>query len=219
MGFWTPADLPRWRRVTLSVVRHLERQPGAASLLADWSAQNAAELEALSDEELFGRWMRQFRHPQAVEVLMHRRVLATCLAGVLSVCACEHRQGALVTSPDAEPLRLAAPDPAFELTAEDRAALAPGFDADALERLLRHTRNDMRGEILSYFQVGNARGHLVEIHDPDLQAILEEVWVPFWDNAPDEALDGDWYRMPGREIARARRAAERARRQQPPQQR
>jgi hypothetical protein len=151
---------------------------------------------------------------------MHRRVLATCFVGVLSLCACEHRQGAVVTSPDAVPLRLEAPDPAFQLSPQDRDELAPGFDADALERLLREIRPDMRGEILAYFQKGKtaSRGHLVQIFDPHLQTILEEVWAPFWENAPDQALDEDWYGMPGREIARARRAAARASvRQQPPQ--
>lgn len=147
---------------------------------------------------------------------MHRRVLATCLAGVLTLHACEHRPGALMTSPEAEPLRLEAPDAAFQLTAQDRAELAPVFDADALERLLRELRPDMRGEILAYFQKGKSSGHLVQIHDPHLQTILEEVWAPYWENAPDEALDADWYRMPGREIAKARRAAARARAQQPP---
>jgi hypothetical protein len=141
---------------------------------------------------------------------MHRKVLATCLAGVLTLCACEHRQGALVTSPDAEPLRLEAPDTSFQLSAEDRAALMPDFDADALERLLREVRPDMRGEILAYFQ-GKSRGHLVQLFDPHLQTILEEVWAPFWADAPDEALDENWYRMPGREVAKARRAAARAR--------
>ena len=149
---------------------------------------------------------------------MHRRVMATCLGGVLTLCACEHRQGALVTSPNAAPLRLEAPDPTFQLTAADRAAVAPVFDADALERLLRQVRPDQRGEILSYFQVGNgARGHLVQIFDPQLQAILEEVWAPFWDDAPDQAIEENWYRMPGREVAQARRAAARVRAQQLPQ--
>lgn len=149
---------------------------------------------------------------------MPRRVLATCLAGVLMLCACEHRQGTLVTSPEATPLRLEAPDPAFHLTPADRAAVAPIFDADALERLLRQVRPEMRGEILSYFQVGKGvRGHLVQIFDPQLQAVLEEVWAPFWEEAPDQALEENWYRMPGREIAKVRRAAARARSQQPPQ--
>jgi hypothetical protein len=148
---------------------------------------------------------------------MHRRVLATWFAGVLTLCACEPGLGAMVTSPDAEPLRLETPDAAFRLTAEDRAAVAPVFDADALERLLRELRPDMRGEILAYFQIGKSNGHLVEIHDPHLQGILEEVWAPYWDNAPDQALEENWDRMPGREIAKARRAAARARAQQPPQ--
>lgn len=116
-----------------------------------------------------------------------------------------------MTSPDAEPMRLEAPDPGFQLSPEDRAMLAPGFDVNALERLLKQIRPDLRREILSYFQVGKSGGHLIEIHDPDLQAVLEEVWAPFWDNVPDEALEADWYRMPGREIAKARRAEARAR--------
>jgi hypothetical protein len=116
-----------------------------------------------------------------------------------------------VTSPDAEPLRLEVPDFAFRFTHEDRASLAPHFDADALERLLRQVRPDMRGEILPSFQIGKGPGgHLVEIHDPHLQAVLEEVWAPFWNDVPDQALEENWYRMPGREIAMGRRAAARA---------
>ena len=163
------------------------------------------------------RWRPFLVTLKAAEVLMRCRALATCLAGILTLCACEHRQGAMVTSPEAEPLRLEVPDAAFKLTAADRAALAPVFDADALERLLQELRPDTRGEILAYFQKGRSSGHLVEIHDPHLQAILEEVWAPYWDNAPDEALEANWYRMPGREIAKARRAAARARAQQSPQ--
>jgi hypothetical protein len=143
---------------------------------------------------------------------MHRNVLAACLVGVLVLCACEHRQGALVTVPDATPLRLEAPDKTFQFTAADRAAVAPLFDADALEKLLQQVRPDQRGEILPYFQMGKgARGHLVEIADPQLQAILEEVWAPFWDDASDQALEENWYQMPGREVAKARRAAARTR--------
>lgn len=83
-----------------------------------------------------------------------------------------------------------------------------GFDADALERLLREVRPGMRSEILAYFQVsaaGERRGHLMEIHDPHLQAILEEVWAPMWDDASAQAIEEGWYGMPGRDIARANR--------------
>lgn len=115
-----------------------------------------------------------------------------------------------MTSPDAEPLRLEQPDAAYRLSAGDREKLAPGFDADALERLLREIRPSLRDEILAHFQLpaaGQGRGHLVEIHDVRLQAILEEVWAPMWDDAPDEAVEEGWYQMPGREIARQRRLA------------
>ena len=123
-----------------------------------------------------------------------------------------------MTSPEAVPLRLEVPDAAFQLSPQDRVGLAPVFDGDALERLLREIRPEMRGEILAYFQKGKpaSRGHLVQIFDPHLQTILEEVWAPFWENAPDQALDEDWYGMPGREIAQTRRAAARARAQQQP---
>lgn len=115
-----------------------------------------------------------------------------------------------MTSPDAEPLRLEQPDATYRLSASDRERLAPGFDAEALERLLRQIRPSMRGEILAHFQIptaGQAQGHLVEIHDAQLQAILEEVWAPMWDDAPDEAVEEGWYRMPGLEIARQKRLA------------
>ena len=122
-----------------------------------------------------------------------------------------------MTVPDATPLRLETPDRTFRFTAADRAAVVPHFDADALERLLQQVRPDMRGEILSYFQMGQgARGHLVEIADPQLQSILEEVWAPFWEDASDQDLEENSYQMPGREIAMARRAAARERAQQLP---
>ncbi len=111
-------------------------------------------------------------------------------------------------SPDAEPLRLEQADATYQLGAGDRARLARGFDADALERLLREVRSDMRAEILAHFQVsasGERRGHLIKIHDPHLQAILEQVWAPMWDDASTQAIEEGWFEMPGREIARARR--------------
>jgi hypothetical protein len=54
------SDIPRWRRVTLSMLRHLEQQPGAEKVFAEWGALSTPELEALSDQELFGRWMHAF---------------------------------------------------------------------------------------------------------------------------------------------------------------
>lgn len=54
-------DLPRWRRVTLSMLRHFERQPEAGRVFAEWGAQSVAELETLPDAQLFGRWLRASR--------------------------------------------------------------------------------------------------------------------------------------------------------------
>jgi hypothetical protein len=114
-----------------------------------------------------------------------------------------------------EPLRLPASDQSYRLSADDRARVRPGFDADALERLLQAIRPDMRQEILAHFQFAEDTtrqyGYLVQFHDPKLQPLLEEVWAPMWDelNARDEDIERDVYGYPGREIALKRRAARR----------
>lgn len=105
--------------------------------------------------------------------------------------------------------RLEAPDPAFRLTAEQRASIQPGFDVDALERLLAALHPALRAGTLSSFQrpppevIG---GGLVRFEDPVLHALLDEVWAPRWANVPDEWLhDPDLQRDPGRELAMRRR--------------
>jgi hypothetical protein len=113
------------------------------------------------------------------------------------------------------PIRLASPTRGFHLTASEREKLVPGFDADALERLLARIIPERRTEILAYFQVPQDRsvrlGQLIQIKDPELQPILEEVWAPMWDRvgATDEDIARNTYDFPGREIAQARRAAAR----------
>lgn len=147
---------------------------------------------------------------------MRRTTLAILIAA--SVGGCEHNHGALMSSPEARPLRLASADKGFRIDAAERARVRPGFDVDALERLLGMVRPDLRNEILANFQEKTARpGHgqgwsaLVEINDAKLQEVLEEVWAPMWDNAPDQALEENWYQWPGREIAKRRRAQARSR--------
>jgi hypothetical protein len=54
------SDLPRWRRVTLSMLRHFERQPDADRIFAEWGAHDTSELELLPDAALFERWMKAF---------------------------------------------------------------------------------------------------------------------------------------------------------------
>ena len=113
-----------------------------------------------------------------------------------------------------EPLRLTEPDHGYRLTAADRAGVRPGFDVEALERLLQAIRPEMRPEILAHFQfheepTPTRYGHLVQFHDPELQPLLEEVWAPMWDavNATDDDIARDTYGFPGREVAIKRRAA------------
>lgn len=55
-----PAELPRWRRRTLSMLRHAEAEPEGAAVLAEWGVALLPELEGLSDADLFERWLRAF---------------------------------------------------------------------------------------------------------------------------------------------------------------
>lgn len=138
------------------------------------------------------------------------RFLILTIAAVL-VAACE-RHSPTLNAPMPEPLRLSSADPSFRLTEDQRARIpANTYDADALERLLAEIRPDMRMEILEHFMTGGRPGRLVEFHDHTLQPLLEEVWAPVWREATDEELEANIYDLPGREITKARRAAERRR--------
>jgi hypothetical protein len=112
------------------------------------------------------------------------------------------------------PLPLPGPPSDYHIPADERARIVPGFDVEALERLLARVVAERRDEVLAYFQFPRDRsaprlGILKEIKYPELQAILEEVWAPMWDHvgATDEDLRDNVYEYPGREIALAHRAA------------
>jgi uncharacterized protein DUF6968 len=117
--------------------------------------------------------------------------------------------------PPLHPLRLEPPEADFRLGADERAKVAPGFDVDALERLLARIIPQRRAEILAFFQPpqdsANRPGQLIRIKDPELQPLLEEVWASMWDHvgATDEDIERDTYQYPGRQIARIRRASSR----------
>ena len=113
-----------------------------------------------------------------------------------------------------QPLRLDVPDADFRLSAEDRARIVPDVDPDALERLLGMVRRDIRMEMLKMFQYpapGERFGYLFEFAEPELQAVLEEVWAPAWEDSPDWLLDQGGLPHPGREIALRRREERRRR--------
>jgi hypothetical protein len=113
--------------------------------------------------------------------------------------------------PENASARLESPDPGFRLTAEQRASVAPGFDMDALERLLAAVHPELRMPILSDFQPQPPDVFLgpMKFEDPVLQALLNEVWAPRWDAVPDDRLDDpEMSRYPGHRIAKARRAVQ-----------
>lgn len=110
------------------------------------------------------------------------------------------------TTPDPSTIRLAVPDPAFKLSPQERVSIRPGFDVDALERLLAAVEPAVRPMILSDFQAaepGEPGTVLVKMGDPALQPLLDEVWAPIWERYP-EMIDNEVKDFPGREIARKR---------------
>ena len=105
-------------------------------------------------------------------------------------------------------------DETFHLDAATRARIAPGFDVDALERLLRHLGPLDRPIALAYFVLPQYREYtpgpnqwwtLKGFTDPVLNELLAEVWQPFWDTQPDEMLADADSNYPGQELARRRR--------------
>jgi hypothetical protein len=71
---------------------------------------------------------------------------------------------------------------------------------------------EAREPMLRFFVAAEKRGPhamLTELDDPKLQAALEEVWVPYWNDLPDEALNEEQAPIPGRDVARQRREARR----------
>lgn len=131
---------------------------------------------------------------------------------LLASGGCERANEAIMSKPGPVPLRLVVPDPAYRLDASERAKVFPGFDVAALERLLGMVRPELRQEILKPFQQrekGERVGHLMQIHDAELQEVLEEVWAPMWDEvqATDAQIEANHFGFPGRRIAKARREA------------
>lgn len=109
------------------------------------------------------------------------------------------------------PLALRSADTSYRLSPEDRARVVPGFDVDALERLLAVIRADMRCEILREFQLPRSGepppGGIMEFTEPALNPLLHEVWATMWQDEPDAFLEDGASVMPGRALERQRRQA------------
>ena len=102
-------------------------------------------------------------------------------------------------------------DASYHLSPGSRANVMDIFDVTALEKLISMLPPEHREEVLSHFQYGDpmseeAPPKLVHFDDPDLQAVLEQVWVPYWYTLPPSALYSD-SKIPGRQLALARMQA------------
>lgn len=144
---------------------------------------------------------------------------AFLLVLLVAASSCDLQGRSLMTMTEPHPIRAVTAAVDFRLTLGQTERLMPGFDVPALERLLAHVAPERRDEILSYFQKPETntprRGMLTRIKDPELQAMLEEVWAPIWDHvgASDAELESNELGLPGREIAIQRRAHDRREKQ------
>lgn len=153
---------------------------------------------------------------------MRRRATLLVLAAVLVSGGCEHTtRSRIMNNPPVKPLRLAARDPAYRLAPDERARVIPAYDADALERLMGMIHPDLRPKILENFLIwkpgelpaGERAGLTVELYDPStgqvdpqLQAVLEEVYAPLWARVSDDDLEKPNFMVhPGREREKQRR--------------
>ncbi len=103
------------------------------------------------------------------------------------------------------------------LRADQRSFIAKQFDPAAVEEIANLLPEDERrfflapfggvpGEVSSAWSVRDTY-YLTRHDDPRVQALLEQMWAPFWETSlHPEALDDPAYDFPGRELARARRA-------------
>lgn len=109
-------------------------------------------------------------------------------------------------------------DETFRLDAATRGRVAPGFDVDALERLLQHLDVLTRPLVLDEFLLPEHRSNpptpnqwwtLKAFTDPVLNELLAEVWQPFWETQSDAMLADPYSQYPGQEMARRRRHEQR----------
>ncbi|HET7230412.1 MAG TPA: hypothetical protein VFJ16_10450 [Longimicrobium sp.] len=137
------------------------------------------------------------------------RFLVTVFSALV-VASCDRTPEMTMSTPEPQGIRLANPDASFHLSANERAAVRRGFDVDALERLLAHLRPEVRSIVLDDFKYpppGEPPALLIQMGDPSLQPLLDEVWAPMWDHMRPGALGSETKEFSGRELARQRAAA------------
>jgi len=102
-------------------------------------------------------------------------------------------------------------DASYRMSDRDRANVMDIFDLAALERLISMLTPEDRSEVLSHFQYGDPTSEypppkLVRFDAPELQEVLEQVWVPYWYTLSPAALNSE-SQIPGRQLALARMQA------------
>lgn len=138
------------------------------------------------------------------------RDAATIGAACLALAACETANlAAGGPDPQYTPLVLVRRDAGFRLTELQRRQVRPGFDLDALERLLAHVPAEHRDSLFLAFRAprGNEVRELWYLGDPALQELLEQVWAPQWDRVPLAVIEADQSERPGKRVAIERRRA------------
>lgn len=129
----------------------------------------------------------------------------------LTLSACETSPATIMTQN-----RPASHPASSLLTPEARRELEKQFDVSAMDELLASMSPAERQETLikmGVIQTGETtRDVTFPVHsdDPERQKLIERMWAPYWDHLPPEWLDRTDLPFPGREIARARRAAKAA---------
>ena len=123
--------------------------------------------------------------------------------------ACD-RTPAIIMS-QSEPLT---PRP-VRLPADVRTRLDGRFDIEAMEELLASMPPaEQQQFLISIGGVPRPAGEetrdvtvLMGSTDPARQKLIDRMWAPYWDHLPPEFLERTDLPFPGRELARARRAA------------
>lgn len=97
---------------------------------------------------------------------MRYRLAVLLCATLFTACA-----DRATTSPPA----LMVPEPRHHLAAAERESLRKGINVDALERLLGRLPPQERGRVLPFFR-NDFRGGVVSTGNPEMDALLQEVW-------------------------------------------
>ena len=139
--------------------------------------------------------------------------LLAIVIGALSFSTCDNTPAITMSQHETR-----GPRP-VHLSPDVRGRLEGRFEVSAVEELLgtmtpreQHDLLESIGASDSVPPDGETKDVSVMMRstDPARQALLDRMWAPFWDHLPPELLDRTDLPFPGRELAKARRAANRS---------